>query len=103
MAVMTITKEHFEKEVLDSREPVLLDFWASWCGPCRMVSPIVDEIAEEVTDKKVGKVNVDEQPELAERFGVMSIPTLVVMKNGKIAQQAVGARPKSDILAMLEE
>ena len=103
MAVMTITKENFEKEVLDSREPVLLDFWASWCGPCRMVSPIVDEIAEQVTDKKVGKVNVDEQPELAERFGVMSIPTLVVMKNGKIAQQAVGARPKSDILAMLEE
>lgn len=103
MAVMTITKENFEKEVLDSREPVLLDFWASWCGPCRMVSPIVDEIAEEVTDKKVGKVNVDEQPELAERFGVMSIPTMVVMKNGKIAQQAVGARPKSDILAMLEE
>lgn len=103
MAVMTITKENFEKEVLDSHEPVLLDFWASWCGPCRMVSPIVDEIAEEVTDKKVGKVNVDEQPELAERFGVMSIPTLVVMKNGKIAQQAVGARPKSDILAMLEE
>ena len=103
MAVMTITKENFEKEVLDSREPVLLDFWASWCGPCRMVSPIVDEIAEEVTDTKVGKVNVDEQPELAERFGVMSIPTLVVMKNGKIAQQAVGARPKSDILAMLEE
>ena len=103
MAVMTITKENFEKEVLDSREPVLLDFWASWCGPCRMVSPIVDEIAEEVTDKIVGKVNVDEQPELAERFGVMSIPTLVVMKNGKIAQQAVGARPKSDILAMLEE
>ena len=103
MAVMTITKENFEKEVLDSREPVLLDFWASWCGPCRMVSPIVDEIAEEVTDKKVGKVNVYEQPELAERFGVMSIPTLVVMKNGKIAQQAVGARPKSDILAMLEE
>ena len=102
MAVMTITKENFEKEVLDSREPVLLDFWASWCGPCRMVSPIVDEIAEEVTDTKVGKVNVDEQPELAERFGVMSIPTLVVMKNGKIAQQAVGARPKSDILAMLE-
>ena len=103
MSVMTVTQEIFSTEVLQAHGPVLVDFWASWCGPCRMVSPIVDEIAEEVTDKKVGKVNVDEQPELAERFGVMSIPTLVVMKNGKIAQQAVGARPKSDILAMLEE
>ena len=102
MAVMTITKENFETEVLDSREPVLLDFWASWCGPCRMVSPIVDEIAEEVTDKKVGKVSVDEQPELAERFGVMSIPTLVVMKNGKVVNQAVGARPKQQILDMVK-
>ena len=101
MAVMTITKENFEKEVLDSREPVLLDFWASWCGPWRMVSPIVDEIAEEVTDKKVGKVNVDEQPELAGQFGVMSIPTLVVMKDGKIVNQSMGAKPKSAILAML--
>ena len=101
MAVMTITKENFEKEVLDSREPVLLDFWASWCGPCRTVSPIVDEIAEEVTDKKVGKVNVDEQPELAERFGVMSIPTLIVFQDGKEAARIVGARPKAAILAEL--
>ena len=101
--ILHITQENFEEEVVNASKPVLLDYWADWCGPCRMVSPIVDEIAEEVTDKKVGKVNVDEQPELAERFGVMSIPTLVVMKNGKIAQQAVGARPKSDILAMLEE
>ena len=103
MPVLTLTQENFDVEVMQSEKTVLVDFWASWCGPCRMVSPIVDEIAEEVTDKKVGKVNVDEQPELAERFGVMSIPTLVVMKNGKIAQQAVGARTKSDILAMLEE
>ena len=103
MSVLTITKENFEKEVLQSKEPVLLDFWASWCGPCRMVSPVIDEIAGDVSGKKVGKVNVDEQPELAERFGVMSIPTLIVMKNGKMASQAVGVRPKSEILSMLEE
>lgn len=103
MSVLTITKENFEKEVLQSKEPVLLDFWASWCGPCRMVSPVIDEIAGEVSGKKVGKVNVDEQPELAERFGVMSIPTLIVMKDGKLARQAVGVRPKSEILSMLEE
>lgn len=103
MSVLTITKENFEKEVLQSKEPVLLDFWASWCGPCRMVSPVIDEIAGEVSGKKVGKVNVDEQPELAERFGVMSIPTLIVMKDGKLACQAVGVRPKSEILSMLEK
>ena len=103
MSVLHVGTSNFDSIVKESSKTVLVDFWASWCGPCRMVSPIVDEIAEEVTDKKVGKINVDEQPELAERFGVMSIPTLVVMKNGKIAQQAVGARPKSDILAMLEE
>ena len=103
MSVLTITKENFEKEVLQSKEPVLLDFWASWCGPCRMVSPVIDEIAGEVSGKKVGKVNVDEEPELAERFGVMSIPTLIVMKDGKLARQAVGVRPKSEILSMLEE
>ena len=102
MSVVTITKDNFEKEVLLSDRPVLLDFWAPWCGPCRMVSPIVDQIAEEVTDKKVGKINVDDEPELARHFGVMSIPTLVVMKDGKIANKAVGARPKAAILAMFD-
>ena len=101
MSVTNINKNNFRNEVLDSEKPVLLDFWASWCGPCRMVSPIVDEIAAERGDIKVGKVNVDEQPELAAQFGVMSIPTLVVMKGGKVANQMVGARPKSQILAML--
>ena len=101
MSVLTITKNNFQEEVIRSEKPVLLDFWASWCGPCRMVSPIVDEIAEERTDIKVGKVNVDEQPELAARFRVMSIPTLVVMKEGKIVNQEVGARPKNAILSML--
>ena len=101
MSVITITKDNFEQEVLSSDKPVLLDFWASWCGPCRMVSPIVDEIAEERSDIKVGKINVDEQSELAARFRVMSIPTLVVMKDGEIVNQSVGARPKAQILAML--
>lgn len=101
MSAININKNNFRNEVLDSEKPVLLDFWASWCGPCRMVSPIVDEIAAERGDIKVGKVNVDEQPELAAQFGVMSIPTLVVMKGGKVANQMVGARPKSQILAML--
>ena len=101
MSAVNINKNNFRNEVLDSEKPVLLDFWASWCGPCRMVSPIVDEIAAERSDIKVGKVNVDEQPELAAQFGVMSIPTLVVMKGGKVVNQMVGARPKSQILAML--
>ena len=101
MEVLTITKENFESEVLQSDKPVLLDFWAVWCGPCRMVSPIVDEIANERDDIKVGKINGDEQSELAQQFGVMSIPTLVVMKNGEIANKAVGALPKDDILALL--
>ncbi|HIS51581.1 MAG TPA: thioredoxin [Candidatus Onthomonas avicola] len=101
MSVITIRRENFQNEVLRSEQPVLLDFWAPWCGPCRMVSPIVDEIADERTDIKVGKVNVDEQPELAAQFKVMSIPTLVVLKNGKITNQMVGARPKAQILAML--
>ena len=101
MSAVNINKNNFRNEVLDSEKPVLLDFWASWCGPCRMVSPIVDEIAAERGDIKVGKVNVDEQPELAAQFGVMSIPTLVVMKGGKVANQMVGARPKGQILAML--
>ena len=101
MAVVTITKENFEQEVLQSTKPVLLDFWASWCGPCRMLSPVVDEVAEERTDVKVGKVNVDEQPELAGQFGVMSIPTLLVFEQGKLVRQAVGARPKASVLDRL--
>ena len=101
MAVVTITTENFEQEVLQSTKPVLLDFWASWCGPCRMLSPVVDEVAEERTDVKVGKVNVDEQPELAGQFGVMSIPTLLVFEQGKLVRQAVGARPKAGVLDLL--
>ena len=101
MSVININNNNFQDKVMHSEKLVLLDFWASWCGPCRMVSPIVDEIAAERSDIKVCKINVDEQPELAARFGVMSIPTLVVMKNGKVINQAVGARPKAQILAML--
>ena len=101
MAVITITKENYESEVVQSDKPVLLDFWATWCGPCRLVSPIVDEIAEERDDIKVGKINVDEQGELAQKFRIISIPTLVVMKNGEIANKAVGAMPKADILNLL--
>ena len=101
MSVININKNNFQEAVMHSEKLVLLDFWASWCGPCRMVSPIVDEIAAERSDIKVGKINVDQEPELAAQFGVMSIPTLVVMKNGKVINQAVGARPKAQILAML--
>ena len=102
MSVIHINKSNFQNEVLNSEKPVLLDFWAPWCGPCRMVSPVVDEIASERGDIKVGKVNVDEQPELASAFKVMSIPTLVVMKDGKVISTTVGAKPKADILKMLE-
>lgn len=102
MSVQTITKENFDQLVLQSTRPVLVDFWAPWCGPCRMVSPLVDEIAEERSDVVVGKVNVDEQPELSAQFGVMSIPTLLVFKEGKLAQKAVGARPKDALLALLD-
>ena len=99
--VNVITNENFKTEVLESDKPVLIDFWASWCGPCRMLSPVIDKIAEERADIKVCKVNVDEQGELAQRFGVMSIPTVVAMKDGKIVNQSVGVRPKEAILAML--
>ena len=101
MSAINIDQNNIQSEVMNSDKPVLLDFWAPWCGPCRMVVPIVEEIARERNDIKVGKVNVDEQPELASRFGVVSIPTLVVMKNGKIVDQAIGARPKNSILGML--
>ena len=101
MSAMNIDKNNFQDEVMNSDKPVLLDFWAPWCGPCRMVVPIVEEIAKERPDIKVGKINVDEQPELAQQFRVMSIPTLVVMKDGKVVAQAMGARPKQAILAML--
>lgn len=103
MAAIQITKNNFEEEVMNSSQPVLLDFWASWCGPCRMVAPAVEEISEEVKGRaKVGKINIDEESELASSFRVLSIPTLMVIKNGKIAATAVGARPKKDILKMLE-
>ena len=101
MSAININKNNFENEVLNSDKTVLLDFWASWCAPCRMVAPIVEEIAGERGDIKVGKINVDEEPELANKFSIMSIPTLVVMKNGKIVQQVSGARPKNVILEML--
>lgn len=101
MSVLTITKENFNTEVMNSDKPVLLDFWAAWCGPCRMLSPVIDEIAGERSDIKVGKINIDEQEDLAAKFGVMSIPTLIVIKDGKIANQSVGVRPKAQILSML--
>ena len=101
MSAININKDNFISEVLNAENKVLLDFWAPWCGPCRMVVPIVEEIARERADIKVGKINVDEEPELASKFGVMSIPTLVVMENGKISSQAIGARSKNAILAML--
>ena len=101
MSAINIDKNNFQNEVMHSDKPVLLDFWAPWCGPCRMVVPIVEEIAKERSDIKVCTVNVEEQPELASQFGVMSIPTLVVMKNGRIVNQAMGARPKNAILGML--
>ena len=101
MSALNITKNNFHEEVVQSDKPVLLDFWASWCGPCQMVGPIVDEIAGERPDIKVGKVNVDEERELAAVFNVMNIPTLMVVKDGKIVNQAMGARPKEQILSLL--
>lgn len=101
MSVLSVSKNNFES-VKNSDKPVLLDFYADWCGPCRMVSPLVDEIAEENPQYLVGKINVDEEPELAQTFGVVSIPTLIVMKGGKVVSQSAGARPKPQILDMLE-
>ena len=101
MKVLHINKDNFHKEVLNSDKPVLLDFFASWCGPCRMVAPILDEIAEEREDIKVCKVDIDEQPELASRYRIMSVPTLMVMKEGRIVEQSIGAKPKHQILAMV--
>jgi thioredoxin 1 len=103
MSTINVTKSNFKSEIVESDKPVLLDFYATWCGPCRMVSPIIDEIAEETENVKVGKVNVDDEPEIASAFGVMSIPTLVVMKEGKIVNKTVGARPKAAIMQMLNQ
>ena len=102
MAELKITRENFENEVMKSNIPVLIDFWAPWCGPCRMMGPIIEQLAEEYEGKaKVGKVNVDEEGELSQAFGVMSIPTIVLVKDGKVVKQAVGARPKAEVEAML--
>ena len=101
MNAMNITKSNFQQEVLDRHETVLVDFWASWCGPCRMLAPVVDEIAEENPNLKVCKVNIDEQPELANQFQIMSIPTLMVFKDGKVVNQSLGVQPKKKILSMI--
>lgn len=103
MAELKITRENFENEVMKSNIPVLIDFWAPWCGPCRMMGPIIEQLAEEYEGKaKVGKVNVDEEGELSQAFGVMSIPTIVLVKDGRVVKQAVGARPKAEVEAMLQ-
>ncbi len=101
MAVIKLTTENFEQEVLQSDKPVLVDFYADWCGPCKMMAPVVEEISEEVTDTKVGKLNIDENIEIAQKYGVMSIPTFMVFKNGEITAKDLGAKPKAAVLAML--
>ena len=103
MSVITITKENFKSEVLDSDKPVLIDFWAGWCGPCRMMAPVIDAVAEELKDVKVGKINIDEEAELAAAFKIMSIPTIMLVDRGEVVNGVVGVRPKSDILALLDE
>jgi len=102
MTALHISKDNFNKEVLNSDMPVLLDFWADWCGPCRMLSPIIEELAVELTGAKICKINVDEQPELAAQFKIMTIPTLVVMQNGKVSNTSIGVRPKSEIVDMIQ-
>lgn len=102
MGALHITKENFETEVLQSEKPVLVDFWAAWCGPCQMLLPTIEELAGEVTDAKICKVNVDEQPELAGQFGVMTIPTLIVFKGGKVVNTSIGVKAKNEILKMLQ-
>lgn len=102
MAAIKITKQNFEQEVLQSDQPVLVDFWAEWCAPCKMLLPVIEQLAEEVTDAKICKVNVDNDPELARQFKVMTIPTLLVFKNGEVVQQSIGVKPKEEILEMLK-
>lgn len=102
MSVIAVNKSNFQKEVLESDKPVLLDFWASWCGPCKAISPIIDEISEEYTQIKVCKANIDEEQELASKFGIMSVPTLLVIKGGRVVNQSVGLKPKNQILEMLD-
>ncbi len=101
MAIVHLTRDNFEAEIANAKGKSLIDFWASWCGPCQMIAPVIEEIAEEQENVKICKVNVDEQPELAQMFGISSIPTLVVIEDGKLVDHAVGARPKEDILAMI--
>lgn len=102
MATAAITKQNFEAEVLQSEQPVLLDFWAPWCGPCRMVGPVIEELSEEVLNVKFAKLNVDEEPEVAEKYGIMSIPTLILFRNGEIAKRVTGARGKAELKEWLE-
>ncbi len=103
MRALTITKDNFETEVIKSDQPVLLDFWAEWCGPCRILGPVLNKVAREATNSKIGKVNVDEQPELAAAFNIRNIPTLAVVKDGKVVQRKVGVQSKASILAMLNQ